>query len=52
MKLVTYKEMQVIDKLVSADYKIPSLLLMENAGIRVAEVVLRYLEQRFPAARF
>jgi len=51
MKLVTYKEMQVIDKLVSADYKIPSLLLMENAGIRVAEVVLRYLEQPIPGRK-
>lgn len=44
MKLVTGKEMQTIDKQATADYKIPSLLLMENAGIRVAQAVQRYLE--------
>ncbi len=51
MKLVTYKEMQVIDKLASTDYKIPGLLLMENAGIRVAETALRYLEQPVPSRK-
>ena len=43
MKLVTNKEMQVIDKLASSEYKIPSLLLMENAGIKVTQIVQNYL---------
>ena len=39
MKLVTAEEMQMIDNLATTEYKIPSLLLMENAGLQVARVV-------------
>lgn len=39
MKLLKAQEMKDIDHRASSEYGIPSLLLMENAGIRVVEVI-------------
>lgn len=39
VKLVTGEQMRAIDQAAARDYKIPSLVLMENAGRQVAEVV-------------
>ncbi len=39
MKLVKAAEMQDIDRRASSEFGIPSLVLMENAGIRTAEMV-------------
>lgn len=39
MKLLKAAEMKKIDQMASADYDIPSLILMENAGIRTVEVI-------------
>jgi NAD(P)H-hydrate epimerase len=44
MKIATAAEIREIDRLSTEKYGIPSLLLMENAGMRVVEV----LERRFP----
>lgn len=41
MKVVTGQQMGEIDKKTSQDYHIPSLILMENAGIRITEEILR-----------
>ena len=38
MKIVTAAEMRNIDRRASDEYGVPSLILMENAGIRVVEV--------------
>ncbi len=46
MKVVTTAEMRAIDAATSARFGIPSLRLMENAGIAVAQFAL----QRFPQA--
>ncbi len=43
MKLVKADEMKAIDRRASQEYMIPSLLLMENAGLRVAETVTKLL---------
>jgi NAD(P)H-hydrate epimerase len=37
--------MKIIEGTSTSKYKIPSILLMENAGARVAEVVIKYLEE-------
>ena len=43
MKVVTAKEMRELDRRATAEYGVPSLLLMENAGAAVAvEVVRRF----------
>ncbi|MGI9953169.1 NAD(P)H-hydrate dehydratase [Moorellaceae bacterium AZ2] len=42
MYLVTAAEMGEIDRLASRDYFIPSIVLMENAGLRVVESIRRY----------
>ncbi len=47
MKVVTAKEMQELDRRAVAEYGIPSLLLMENAGAETA----RELLAAFPTAR-
>ncbi|HBQ85493.1 MAG TPA: bifunctional ADP-dependent NAD(P)H-hydrate dehydratase/NAD(P)H-hydrate epimerase [Syntrophomonas sp.] len=39
MKLLKAEEMKRIDKKASTDYEIPSLILMENAGLRTVEVI-------------
>src|SRR5213593_1179670 len=43
MKILTPEQLREVDRLSSEKYGIPSLILMENAGMRVAEV----LEDRF-----
>jgi len=43
MKIVTAKQIREIDRLSSEQFGIPSILLMENAGMRVVEA----LEERF-----
>lgn len=43
MKLVKAAEMQDIDRRASSEYGIPSLVLMENAGIKTAEMVRNLL---------
>ncbi|MHB8917390.1 MAG: NAD(P)H-hydrate dehydratase [Desulfocucumaceae bacterium] len=40
MKVVTAQEMRDIDQRAMSEFKIPGLVLMENAGIRVAQAVL------------
>jgi len=39
MRVVSAKEMRDIDELAITKFKIPSIVLMENAGLRAAEVV-------------
>lgn len=39
MKLLKAEEMKRIDKKASTDYEIPSLILMENAGLRTVEII-------------
>jgi NAD(P)H-hydrate epimerase len=39
MKLLKAEEMKRIDKLASTDYEIPSMILMENAGLRTVEII-------------
>ncbi|PYS37109.1 MAG: bifunctional ADP-dependent NAD(P)H-hydrate dehydratase/NAD(P)H-hydrate epimerase, partial [Acidobacteria bacterium] len=43
MKILTPEQIREVDRLTTEKYGIPSLILMENAGMRVAEV----LEDRF-----
>lgn len=43
MKLVTPQEMAEIDRRAMEEYGIPGIVLMENAGLRVVEVVRRLL---------
>src|SRR5436190_3443502 len=43
MKILTPEQLREVDRLSSEKYGIPSLILMENAGMRVTEV----LEDRF-----
>jgi len=45
MKIVTADEMQQIDRRATAEFGIPSVLLMENAGLQVALAI----ERSFPA---
>jgi NAD(P)H-hydrate epimerase len=45
MKVVTPDQMQEIDRKASCDFGIPSLILMENAGIAATGVVLKELER-------
>ncbi|MDI6641975.1 MAG: NAD(P)H-hydrate epimerase [Elusimicrobiota bacterium] len=42
---VTAEEMKAIDKKAIEEYGIPSIVLMENAGRKVAEVVAQFIEQ-------
>ena len=43
MKILTANQIREIDRLSSSQYGIPSIVLMENAGMRVVEA----LEARF-----
>src|ERR1041384_7471976 len=43
MKILTPEQIREVDRLTSEKYGIPSIILMENAGMRVVEV----LEDRF-----
>jgi ADP-dependent NAD(P)H-hydrate dehydratase / NAD(P)H-hydrate epimerase len=45
MKALTAAEMREVDRLTSARYAIPSLQLMETAGIRVADTCHRVIER-------
>jgi NAD(P)H-hydrate epimerase len=51
VKVVTAEEMANLDRLASTDYGIPSLLLMENAGLRVLEVVREHFGGRLEGRR-
>lgn len=41
MRVVTAREMRDIDELAIRKFKIPSIVLMENAGLRAAEIVAK-----------
>ena len=41
MRVVTAREMRDIDELAIRKFKVPSIVLMENAGLRAAEIVAR-----------
>jgi ADP-dependent NAD(P)H-hydrate dehydratase / NAD(P)H-hydrate epimerase len=41
MRVVTAREMRDIDELAIRKFKIPSIVLMENAGLKAAEIVAR-----------
>lgn len=45
MKIVTAKEMQMLDKQAIEEYSVPSLRLMENAGLRVFEEIQRFYDR-------
>lgn len=45
MKIVTGKEMQVLDRKAIEEHGIPSLRLMENAGLRVFEEIKRFYDR-------
>ena len=42
MKIVTAKEMQALDRKAIEEHGIPSLRLMENAGLRLFEEIRRF----------
>ncbi|MEW8958281.1 MAG: NAD(P)H-hydrate dehydratase [Moorella sp. (in: firmicutes)] len=46
MYLVTAAEMGQLDRLASSEYLIPSIVLMENAGLRVVESIRRHFQER------
>ena len=46
MKFVSASEMQQIDQQAIQDYGIPSIILMENAGIACADEVVRFVRQK------
>ena len=41
MRVVTAREMRDIDELAQQKFKIPSIVLMENAGLRAAEIIAK-----------
>lgn len=48
MRVVTSQEMRELDRIAIEEYKIPSIVLMENAGARAAEIIAEtYEELRF-----
>jgi NAD(P)H-hydrate epimerase len=51
MYLVTAAEMGQLDRLSSSDYLIPSIVLMENAGLRVVESLRRHLQEQVKGRR-
>ena len=46
MRLVTAQEMGAMDQKASSEYGIPGVVLMENAGFRVADLVTSLLDQK------
>lgn len=46
MKVVTREQMQDIDKTTPLKYGLPSIILMENAGIQVVSAIKEYLRDR------
>ncbi|GEA18530.1 MAG: ADP-dependent NAD(P)H-hydrate dehydratase / NAD(P)H-hydrate epimerase [Moorella sp. (in: firmicutes)] len=46
MYLVTAAEMGQLDRLASSEYLVPSIVLMENAGLRVVESIRRHFQDR------
>lgn len=44
--IVTPKQMQALDSRTMEDYKIPALILMENAGREVTESILHYFSEQ------
>jgi NAD(P)H-hydrate epimerase len=44
MKILTSEQIREVDRLSTEKYGVPSLILMENAGMRVAEVIEDYVE--------
>src|SRR5690348_7799338 len=46
MKALTAAEMREVDRLTTERFGIPSIQLMENAGRKAADVVLRFVEGR------
>lgn len=51
MKLVTVEEMRSFDTRATAEYGIPSLILMENAGRAVAQKTIAYLNKNISSCR-
>ncbi|SMB91006.1 NAD(P)H-hydrate epimerase [Thermanaeromonas toyohensis ToBE] len=51
MYVVTAAEMAEIDRMASRDYFVPSIVLMENAGLRVTESIRRYFGGRVAGKR-
>lgn len=51
MYLVTAAEMAELDRLASSEYMIPSIVLMENAGLRVVESIRRYFQEKITNRR-
>ena len=49
--LLTAEQMRAVDRAATADFGVPTLLLMENAGRGVAEVVSRALDGRVSGRR-
>src|SRR5688572_27478205 len=45
MKILTAEQMREVDRLTTEKYGIPGLILMENAGMRVAEVLEDQFEE-------
>ena len=45
MKIVKAAEMREIDRRASSEFGIPSIVLMENAGLRTVEIIEEYLGQ-------
>lgn len=45
MRVVTSREMRDIDQTANDKFKIPSIVLMENAGVRTAEIVARKYDE-------
>ena len=46
MHLVTAAEMGQLDRLAASEYMIPSIVLMENAGLRVVESIRRHFQDQ------
>lgn len=45
MRVVTSEEMRELDRVAIEEYRIPSIVLMENAGARAAEIIARRYDE-------